>query len=174
LAKMLPRAVRVLALVVVVLATSISSASTFRSSFQGAPSRLTNGELSALTFLKSQPAGVVLTHPFVKELRKNYTAPFPLPVYETSAYVSAFSGKETYVEDEFQQEIFQNDYQDRLTDANKFFYGQDYVWNKTFLGENNIAYIYLPGLFGVRVDENLSGLERVFTNSEAEIYKVTK
>lgn len=170
--KILPRAVSVLAVVSIILATSISSFSTFRSAFQGAPSRLTNGELSALTFLKSQPSGVVLTHPFVKELRKNYTSPFPLSVYETSAYVSAFSGKATYVEDEFQQEIFQNDYKGRLADSNKFFYGKDYVWDKEFLSENNISYVYLPKLFGLDVNEGLSGVEKIFSNSEADIYKV--
>ena len=174
LVKILPRAVSVLAVVLVIFATSISSFSTFRSAFQGAPSRLTNGELSALTFLSSEAPGTVLTHPYVKELRKNYTSPFPLTVYETSAYVSAFSGKQTYVEDEFQQEIFQNDYKGRLADSNKFFYGGDYVWDRRFLSENKISYVYLPKLFGLVVNEGLLGIKKIFSNSEADIYKVVR
>ncbi len=174
LVRLLPRAISVLVVFVIILASSISPFSTFRSAFQGAPSRLTAGELEALTFLTSQPEGVVLTHPFVKDLRKSYSAPFPLAVYETSAYVSAYSAKETFVEDEFQQEIFQNDYKSRLTDANKFFYGKDYVWSKNFLSGSNIAYIYLPKLYGVSLNKELIGAKEIFSNSEAEVYKVEK
>ena len=172
--KLLPRYISIIVVLVVILATSVSSISTFRSAFQGAPSRLTNEELSALSFLKSQPAGIVLTHPFVKEFRKQYTSPFPLVVYETSAYVSAYSEKETYVEDEFQQEIFQNNYKDRITESNKFFYGTDYSWDKKFLFEKGISYIYLPKLYGISVNGGLVGAEQIFSNTETEIYKVIR
>jgi len=172
LAKSLPKYLAILAIALVLLATPLSSLSTFRSAFQGAPARVTPDESAALSFLGIQPDGVVLTHPFNKDLRSKYSSPFPLAVYETSAYVSAFSKKETFVEDEFQQEIFQNDYKGRLADSNKFFYGKDYGWDKVFLLENKISYIYLPTLYKLNLNEGLLGVEKIFSNSEAEIFKV--
>lgn len=172
LVKVLPRFLRILIVGLILFITPISSFSTFRSGFYGAPSRLTLGEASALTFLKTQPEGFVLTHPFNKELRSFYSSPYPLPVYETSAYVSAFSQKETFIEDQFQQEIFQNDYQTRLNDSNKFFSNKDLVWSRNFLLDNKISYIYLPKLYGIGLDEKALGLDKIFSNKEADIYKV--
>jgi hypothetical protein len=126
--------------------------------------------LEALAYLKALEPGIVLTHPFVRELRKGYKAPFPLVVYETSAYVSAYSGKVSFIEDQFQQEIFQNDYLGRLADSDKFFYGGDELWNNNFLSQNNIDYIYLPTLYGLSINQS-PWVEKIFSNSEAEIYK---
>ena len=172
LVKVLPRFLGILIVGLILFITPVSSFSTFRSGFYGAPSRLTLGEAGALAFLKTQPEGFVLTHPFNKELRSSYSSPYPLPVYETSAYVSAFSQKETYIEDQFQQEIFQNDYQTRLNDSSKFFYNKDFVWSRNFLLDNKISYIYLPKLYGIGLDEKALRLDKIFSNKEADIYKV--
>ena len=54
----------------------------------------------------------------------------------------------------------------------KFFNGTDYEWNKTFLSENNIAFIYVakPELKQLP-NEDLNALTKVFENGAAVIYK---
>ena len=64
-------------------------------------------EMKALEFLKKQPEGIILTPLYNKEW-KNYQKPNQLYTYEDTAYISAFSGKQTY---------FANVLQLRLTGA---------------------------------------------------------
>lgn len=135
---------------------------------------LSQSEKLALDFLFQQPSGTVLTYPFDPNLRKNIVAPIPLPVYETSAYVSAFSGKPVFVEDEIQQDILQDDYKGRLAQSREFFQGGTKQWSRDFLKSNNIAYVYVLSLNDTGFSPKDDGLEQIFENSEVKIYKVSK
>ncbi|MCL4418440.1 MAG: hypothetical protein M1365_17435, partial [Actinobacteria bacterium] len=67
-------------------------------------------ELSGLQFLANQPDGVVLTYPYDGKLKQNLSEPWPLLAYDSTAYVSAFTKKSVYLEDEPQNQILLTDY----------------------------------------------------------------
>ena len=56
-------------------------------------------ELEALQFLSIQDEGTVLTYPYNEKLKSKITEPWPMLVYDSTAYVSAFSKKSVYLED---------------------------------------------------------------------------
>ncbi len=160
-------------LVFFLLITPISSFSTFKDGFgKIPPSRLTFGEMEALSFLSKQADGVVLTHPFDKKLRERFNSPYPLFAYETSSYVSAFSKHPTYMEDEIQMDIMQLDYQKRLVGQTEFFRGRDATWSSGFLRSNHIRYIYLPSIFGITLNETELNISKIFENSQVSIFRV--
>ncbi len=161
-------------LVAILLITPISSVESFKSGFGNPPpAALHPLELEALNFLKDQPEGVVLVNPFNKKLREKYKEPVPLFAYETTSYVSAFSNKPTFLEDNIQHEILQNDYQKRIIEVTDFLKGRENRWSKKFLKENNIKYIYNLKIFNNSFNKQQLGLKRIFENSEVEIYQIT-
>lgn len=171
--KKFPKYLNLFVVLVIMLITPISSVTTFRSAFyKEPPSRLTIGELEALTFLKDLPDGVILTYPFDKNLRNKYDEPFPLFVYETTSYVSAFSGKTTFIEDEMQQEILQNDFKKRLISSTEFFRSDNINWSKEFLSSNKISYIFLPAIYGHSIPSQDLNLKTIFKNDTVEVYQV--
>ncbi|MFH0937190.1 MAG: hypothetical protein V1808_02770 [Candidatus Daviesbacteria bacterium] len=171
--KRLPKLIGVILLISVFIISPINSFATFRNGFDAnPPARLTLGELEALNFLKQLPDGVVLTYPYDKNLRYNFINPYPLFSYETTAYVSAFAAKHTFIEDEMQQEILLNDYKKRLVAATDFFKGIDLEWSKQFIVANNISYIYLPKAISNSLEIEKIGGKKVFENDEVGIFKM--
>ncbi|MFH1864186.1 MAG: hypothetical protein ABIJ85_04800, partial [bacterium] len=82
------------------------------------PAKLSNEEYKALKFLSQQPNGVVLTYPFdnFKAKEAELNAPRPLYLYVSSAYVSAFSKKTVFLEDEVNLDITGYDWKSRRED----------------------------------------------------------
>lgn len=69
------------------------------------PASLPISEQQALKFLSKQPKGIVLTAPYDSYLKSKFsTTPLPLYVYETTAYVSAYSHQLVFLEDEMNSE----------------------------------------------------------------------
>ncbi|KKQ18489.1 MAG: hypothetical protein US31_C0004G0051 [Berkelbacteria bacterium GW2011_GWA1_36_9] len=168
----IPKIIGFILISFILLITPISSVATFRNAFYpNPPAMLSGGELEALNFLQSKSDGVVLTYPFDKNLRSRFSDPYSLAVYDTSAYVSAFTGKATYIEDEVQQEIFQNDYRKRLVEVKEFFGGRNSAWNREFLRVNRIHYIYVPKFFNVGVFNEIF-IKKIFENREVDIFEV--
>lgn len=160
-------------LVVLLIVTPINAVTTFRSGFyENPPSRITKKELTALIYLAQQPEGVVLTYPYETRLKQRFNDPFPMFIYESTAYVAAFSNKATFIEDEPQQQILQTDYRKRLVGAKEFFSGRDLTWSKNFLKENQIRYIYSSKLFNLPSDTEKLGLKLIFDNQEVVIFEV--
>lgn len=138
------------------------------------PAMLPGGEQEALKFLSKQPNGVVLTYPFDKEKASEaeVNPPRPLYLYESTAYVSAFSQKPTFLEDEINLEITGYDWKQRRQDVANFFLSTKQDETASFLQKNRIAFIYLT-------DDQLlpKGLEdfavkKIFENSQASVFKV--
>lgn len=153
----------------VLILTPINAAVTFRSSlYPFPPSRLTTAEFEALNVLKDLPDGTVLTLPYDKNMRAKLSDPFPLFAYETTAYVSAFSGKSTFVEDEIQNEILQTDYRKRLAATQGFFQSFD----RSFFANWGIRYVYLVKSKNIVIDPVILNLEKIYENSEVLIYGV--
>ena len=154
-------------LLVFVILTPINSITT-ASYYIGNPhAKVTAEEMSALDFLLKQDDGTVLTVPFDEKFKNRVDQPWPLFVYDSTAYVSAFSNKASFLEDIAQNQILLTDYETRLSASKDFFLKGD----KDFLSKNNISYIYLPVLFNIKLDEKTLGVEKIFENSEVEILK---
>jgi len=102
------------------------------------PARVPREELAALFYIKSLPEGVILTSPFNQGTA---APPRPLPVYESTAYVSAFSGKPVFLEDQVNLDILDYPWQERRREVEQFFEEP----SREFLDNNDITYIYLVG-----------------------------
>lgn len=157
------------------LITPVSSYTTFTFAYTNEPpARLTKGEDQALSFLKEQKDGIVLTPAFNQGLRQLYKNPFPLAVYDTTSYVSAFSGKVVFLEDEIQQGILGNDYSKRAAETQMFFGQINTTWAKQFLKDNKISYVYLPKIFNFSLGFNNGVVKKIFENSDALLYEVMR
>lgn len=144
------------------------------------PAKISNEELEALRFLEKQPDGVVLTYPFDRykaELAIN-NPPRPLYLYESSAYVSAFSKKAVFLEDEVNLDITGYEWRHRREEAKIPLTSFDQNEVRKFLTQNKIKYLYLvlsqTPVFGqrFRLGEEQLGLVNIFENSEVVIYKI--
>jgi len=138
------------------------------------PSSLPNVEIEALEFLKNQKDGYVLTYPYNKYKKDKMTTPIPLYAYETTSYVSAFSNKQTFLEDEMNLDITGFDWKQRRTDEEKFFTTSDKYFARGFLLNNNIDYIYLVNDQEFFLSTFELQIEEIFNNRQVRIYQVKK
>lgn len=128
------------------------------------PAMISTEELKALQFLRDQPGGVVLTLPFDKSAAEAAidNPPRPLYLYESTAYVSAYTGKQTYLEDEVNLEITGYEWKRRKNEIEN----ENRVIN--LVKGNNIKYIYVTKKnIGVY---DFNNLEKIFENLEIVIY----
>jgi len=125
------------------------------------PAMISKQEYAALGYLANQPEGIILIPPFDRSLGQYDPAPRPLYVYESTSYVSAFTGKQVFLEDEVNLDITGFNWQDRKSDIEEFFINPD----KEFLVTHNISYIYIPRKYGITLD-----LVKLFENNEITIY----
>lgn len=155
--------------------SSITTIGTLKDYFGNPPpSSLPNSEIEALNFLKNQKNGFVLTYPYNKYKKNKMITPIPLYAYETTAYVSAFSHKQTFLEDEMNLDITGFNWQQRRAEEEKFFSTTDYFFARGFLNNNYIRYIYLVN------DQNFSlntfdlQIDEIFNNGQVRIYQTRK
>ncbi|MEI8067705.1 MAG: hypothetical protein WCG91_01995 [Candidatus Shapirobacteria bacterium] len=164
-------------LITIILLTSfISSFSTIKT-FLKNPSHayISNQELEGLKKLSTLTTGNILTFPYDKYKKNSIKSdPVPLYMYETTAYVSAFSEKPVYLEDEMNLIITGYDWQSRRKEAEKFFNTEDKFFARGFLLNNKIDYIYLVDDQSFKVSINDLGIDKIFENSQTRIYKVRR
>ncbi|MCH7640860.1 hypothetical protein IID22_01505 [Patescibacteria group bacterium] len=136
------------------------------------PAKLSTAELEALKFLAIQPEGVVLTYPFDKDAADAAVdnPPRPLYLYESTAYVSAFSKKPIYLEDEVNLDITGYDWRGRRSRVEGFLESENVEEARGFLKEDKIRYIYWLKGQRMTLGESQLGIEKIFENSEVEIY----
>lgn len=137
---------------------------------QRPPAAIPREELTALEFLKRQPNGTVVTYPFNPELRKNWEPPQPLWVYETTSYVSAFSEKSVFLEDEMNLEITGYSWRGRRNTADLFFKGTEKDVVERFLEDSRISYIYLVGSQNLPI--KLDSVQEIYNTGGVRIYRV--
>ncbi len=139
-----------------------------------APATLPTTEIEALNKLKQLPPGIVLTYPYDKYQKENMSTPIPLYAYETTSYVSAFSGHQTFLEDEMNLDITGFDWQSRLNQEKDFFNSQNKFQARGFLINNNISYIYLVSnqKFYLSLDD--LQIDQIFNNGQVKIYQVRR
>jgi len=123
-------------------------------------------ELQALSFLKKQPKGVVL----IQQQNKSLIKPGimnPIAYGEDSAYVSAFSSKQTYINDYGVLNITGTDYKKRLERLKAL--------DCSII--NEVTYIYevksIPDdFFSKCVHPRQKKLEKLFENDKVIIYRI--
>lgn len=134
-------------------------------------------ELRALEFLKNQEDGVVLTYPYVYSIAK-WEPITKMSKFSDNAYVAAFSGKQTFINDTHVLEILGINYQQRQNLTESFFKKKlSESQARKFLIKNKIVYIYLAKshlLYTKRFVYNPAkiGIKKIFDNKEVTIYKV--
>lgn len=134
-------------------------------------SRLPREEIEALNFLSQLPRGKVLSLQIPGVVYDDYIFPTPLYVYDSTSYVSAFSGKEVYLEDLVNLNIMGYDYKIRLGRIESFLKNPNSYDSKKFLDEENVDYVYVVRRSSL--DESKLGyLERIFENKLSLILKV--
>jgi hypothetical protein len=138
------------------------------------PARVSFEELEALDFLRQQPDGVVLIYPYEPSWREKFGEPKPLYAYETTAYVSAFSEKQTFLEDEMNLEISGYNWRPRREEEQRFFATDNKEWARNFLQDNKIRYIYL--VKGQKMNLGLEDInaKKIFENGEVVIFNLAK
>lgn len=147
------------------------------------PAMISTLELSALSFLKSQPDGVILTYPYdpIKAKEAEANPPRPLYLYDSTAYVSAFSGKTVFLEDEVNLNITGYDWKSRREEIENWYKEPNQEKAREFLKKNNIKYVYwLKGdkrfLYATEqrayLGESQLGIEKIFENEEVNLYVV--
>lgn len=137
------------------------------------PAAIFKEELEGLDFLKKEKPGVVLSFPYDEYQKDHYKkTPLPVYIYESTAYVSAFSNKQSFLEDEVNLNISGYDWQGRRDEVVKFFESEDNVWARGFLLNNQITYIYLIKDQKIGLREEDLGISKIFDNEKVKIYRV--
>ncbi|CAN5304536.1 hypothetical protein BH10PAT1_BH10PAT1_1730 [soil metagenome] len=139
------------------------------------PAKVSNDELQALNFLSKQKDGIVLTYPFDKDAANAAinNPPRPLYLYDSTAYVSAFSNHQTFLEDEVNLNITNFDWRTRRNEIfDNFLNTLDQNTARNFLKENNIKYIYWVKAQRAKLGETQLGINKIFENTEVNIFKV--
>jgi len=141
------------------------------------PTAISRFEVEALSFLKNQPPGIVLTYPYDAYLRKSFQkTPLPIYSYETTSYVSAYSRQITYLEDEMNLENSGYNWRPRRQDSENFFSQNNIYADRGFLVNNQIDYLYLPKIYLNKtplMSSELS-LKTIYENPEIIIYQVNR
>lgn len=165
---------RILALSLLIFA-SIGSFGTLKDYFGNpSPSNLPPSEIKALNFLKNQPNGFVLTYPYDRYIKNDLKTPIPLYAYETTAYVSAFSQKPVYLEDEMNLDITGFDWSKRRLEAINFYTSNDKYYARGFLLNNNIQYIYLVNDQKINLNSVDLEINKIYDQDGIEIFNVQK
>ncbi len=133
---------------------------------------LPQGEMEALRFLSEEPDGVVLTYPYDAYKASKAIPPRPLYLYTSTAYVSAFSGQQIFLEDQINLDIMQYPWEKREISIEDFLNTLDIGRARNFLKENNIRYIYWLKDQHANVENKKLGLTQIFQNSSVTIYEV--
>ena len=169
-----------LGLVFILLAvpTTVGNLFEFYGPGQKPLARVSWAEIEALDWLKDNtPQDVLLlTKPFWGNTHFQYSD-LPLPIYSwySTPYVFVFSERYAFLTGEEQLEITGYDYHQDLEAARNFFTQVDFDFNRHFLDQHKIDYIYLhQDEMKEPINEEANGLKLVFENNDAKIYQVIK
>ena len=138
------------------------------------PAKISIAELEALNFLSQQPEGIILIQHFNKKLADEAidNPPRALYLYESTAYVSAFTGKQTYLEDQVNLEITGYDWKGRREEIEKFFTDPEYDGKFELLEKRGITYVYVIKSLQKEYKDLRLDPEKIFENEEVAIYEI--
>ena len=132
-------------------------------------------EVEALSFLKknSQKNDLLLTYPHGQLQIRHFPKP-PVPLtYYNAPYVSFFTDRRVFLEDQNAATIMGYPLQERLDQEWEFFRTTDVEKAKEFLRKEKIAYIYLVAPIQIiAADKERVGLKEIFNNEKVQIFEV--
>lgn len=124
---------------------------------------LSQDEIVALKFLESQNYGVVYS-PLPSRIDSQNRQPLPLSYLEDNAYVTAFSGKQSYIADEVQLELTGVDFRKRAKAS--------LDWNCDIIGKVDYLYELRQNPIGNKLEDCKNRLKRIYKNKMVTIYEV--
>jgi hypothetical protein len=159
------------ALVLLTIPTTIDSLKHYLPSRP--PAMISKNELEALEFLSTEAGrGVIFEYPVSPD--PYAPPPRPLYLYESTAYVSAFSGKPTFLADTVNLNITGFDWPKRRDQSYVFVKESSASAAISFIKSNHIRYIYLPDVSNYRPvlsAEQMNG-KIIFENSQVSVWAV--
>jgi len=131
-------------------------------------------EKEALDFLRrsSSSHSVILTYPYQEKKKGNFGYPIPLTYYN-SLYVSFFSDRRTYLEDQNTANILGYPLEERLKKVEDFFLTTDKEMADDFLRKEGVDYIYLVDDQKIVLEGRLP-IIGIFNNGKVRIFKVDR
>ncbi len=146
-------------------------------------SKISENELEALNYLKnhSSSADVILTGAFNGYAAAQFSSsPIPIYAWYETGYVSAFTGRHTFLADQEQLDIM-GYHPEALAEERKLIFpdivpsvhiskGADYINN--YLKTKKIDYIYLVYDQRLNAPDSDLDIDLIFKNNDARIYKV--
>lgn len=161
--------------IVILVLSNIGSLATIKDCLGNPPpAAIPPNEIKALDFLKNQKDGIVLSYPYDKYLKNNFSTPIPIYAYETTSYISAFSHQITFLEDEMNLDITGFDWKSRRNLVEKFFNSTDKYFTRGVLIDNHISYIYLVGDQKLPLSPDDLQINSIFDQSGVKIYQVQR
>lgn len=155
-------------LLVLTLPTTISTLSNY---IDEPSAIISKAELAALQVLANSPKGVVLTQLHEDLVNLSYK---PVFAHESTAYISALSGRQTFLADEVNLTITDYDFASRKTLVKMFFEKPNSESGREVLHTMGVDYIYKLKDQQMGLDENTLNIENIFDNEEVIIYKLRK
>lgn len=136
---------------------------------------ISNKELEALKLLKlnSNKDDIILTVPFNKYLKDKFpTQPRPIYAWYSTAYVSALTARSTYFTSEEQALITGYPVDKKREKLMKFFKQDDLSFNRKFLADENIKFIYIAkNELEIPLDLEENNLRIFYESDEVVIYE---
>lgn len=123
---------------------------------------ITQVEMAALTQLKTLPAGVILSPIFEPRAQRGSIGELPRK-YDTG-YISAYTGKQTYLADLIQLQLTNIEYLDRKTELSSF--------DCKILGEVKYIYEYKDSEYASQFDRCGVSIKRIIDNEAVSVYQV--
>lgn len=135
--------------------------------------KISQEEINALSLIKKEfgNSTVIMTPPYNKYLDLKTPTP-DIWDWSDSGYVSAFSGKRTYLSDIEQVDVMGYNYQERLAFQEKIFLEPSAITLAKELKEKGITLLYFPQVLKPKTDFNGKYFERIVENRKVEIWKV--
>lgn len=156
--------------------TVIGNLNEFYGPGRTALAKISTQDLEALGYLRkhSDPKAIVLTVPFNKYLKDKFPyQPRPIYAWYSTAYIPALTGRITYLTSEEQALITGYKTDERILQMKRFFEQKDFSFNRNFLKDSNIDYIYIAKEeIEKPLDIKNNDLSIFFENNEVIIYKV--
>jgi hypothetical protein len=136
------------------------------------PAMISKDELQALNFLAGQPPGTVFTYPIAPDAY--FPPPRPLYFYDSTAYVSAYTGHHTYLEDTVNLNITGYNWPERQQKSEQFVKYTNSKEARKFITANHLTYVYLPlvAKFRPLLSASEMGGKVIFENSQVSVWAV--
>jgi len=135
--------------------------------------KISQSELQALEFIKenTNEKDIILTPPYNQYLNLKDTTPNIWDWFDTS-YISAFTSRQTYMDDYEQLDIMGYDYKPRYEIKKTVFESEDISKVRAALPQTNANILYFPKAEAPIISPEVLDLTKVFENEAIEVWRI--